>query len=124
MAILAGLSTTPATASAAALVAAAQEEHARPIDRCYRVTVVPAPGGPLERLPPWLAPREVRLWTRGDRFWCTTPFERGPTAWGRDGQGRLWVATRRFGLRADRDMIPEPLALACDVRGEIGRAHV
>src|SRR5207244_6922078 len=59
-----------------------------------------------------------RLWTRGDRFWCTTPFEFGPTAWGRDGQGRLWVAvSRRDGLRVGRDAIPERLALVCDVRG-------
>jgi hypothetical protein len=105
-------------ASAETILAAARAEAARPADRCYRVEVTPAPGGLLEHLPAPLSPPAAKLWTRGDRFVTEWHAAGRAGAWGRDGQGRVWVtASPREGLRFDADELPEPLAVACDLRG-------
>jgi hypothetical protein len=102
-------------ASPESLVRAARQTHGLPIDRCYLVQAVAAPDGPLARFPLFRA-RQMRLWTRGDRFWAESTNPDRPWAWGRDEQGSLWVADgRRQGVRFERDEVPELVGLACDV---------
>jgi hypothetical protein len=110
------LGVRPGQVSAETLLREAQQVHALPVDRCYRVTVAADPA--LLAKFPWLTPqRETRLWTRGDQFWIESLQAGRKWAWGRDAQGRVWFALLpRLGLRFSRQDVPEPLAHACDVR--------
>ncbi len=114
---VAGLYLGPsAQASAETIVREAQRVHALPMDRCYLVQATPEPGGLLERQPPLLQKREMRLWTRGDRFWLesTNPEQRWKL--GRDDQGRLWVALgTRQGLRLEKDEYTDSMGVLCDL---------
>jgi thiol-disulfide isomerase/thioredoxin len=61
---------------------------------------------------------QVRIWTRGDRFWVE--MSRGGTepafVWGRDEDGSLWaVLDAHRGVRVAADQAPRPLALIADV---------
>jgi hypothetical protein len=105
-----------AVAGPEVLVRAAREVHALPVDRCYRVQVVPALDGPLARHPLMVQARETRLWTRDDRFWIETINPERKWAWGRDEHGAVWLAAgRKQGVRYDGNEVPEPVSLACDV---------
>ena len=73
--------------SAAEVVRGAQETHAGPVERCYTVVV--------QRDDPNLgdySPRDVRIWTQGDRFWVEMNRPNGRRAWGREAQGTVWLA--------------------------------
>jgi hypothetical protein len=118
VALLGGRLAGPAQASAETLVREAREAHALPVDRCYLVQTVPAPGGAFARFPLLSRPRQTRLWTRGDRFWLESADPRRHWAWGRDEHGTVWLALGPGeGLRYDPDEVPEGVAVACDVLG-------
>ena len=108
---------TPAQASAETIVRQAREAHALPRDRCYAVQVVPDPNGVLADRPLLFHPREMRLWTRGDRFWMESTNPERQWAVGRDEQGVIWAAVGRgHGVRYDpEEETPPALAVACDV---------
>jgi hypothetical protein len=127
LAFLFGRFAGPARASAESLVRESRDAHALPVDRCYLVQSTPEPGAPF-RFPRLAQPRETRLWTRGDRFYLESvgPDRPGPLgrlarrwAWGRDEQGRVWLALPGDrGLRYDADENgdePAAVRLACDV---------
>jgi hypothetical protein len=115
LAFLGGLSLTPGQASAETLVLQAKRQHTLPVDRCYLVEVRPEPGV-LDRFPILGQPRETRLWTRGDRFRMHSLFPGRPGVWGRDDQGRVWLARPpREGLRYEPGEAPESLEVACEV---------
>jgi hypothetical protein len=98
------------------VVRAARQAHALPIDRCYRVEVVPGLDGPLSRSSLLAQIRQTRLWTRGDRFWIETTHPGRQWAWGRDDRGDVWLAAaRKQGVRFGPDEVPEPINLACEV---------
>jgi hypothetical protein len=98
------------------VVRAARQAHAMPVDRCYRVEVVPALDGPLSRHPLLVQLRQTRLWTRGDRFWIETTNTERKWAWGRDERGDVWLAAgRKQGIRFGQREVPDLAALACDV---------
>jgi hypothetical protein len=127
LAFLGGRLFGPGRASAESLVREARQAHSLPVDRCYLVQSTPAPGAWAARFPRLAQPRETRLWTRGDRFYLesTGPglFGRPPRrwAWGRDEQGRVWLALDGDrGLRYDADEPgdePAAVRLACEVCG-------
>jgi hypothetical protein len=114
--VLLGMNLGPGQASAETMLREAQQAHALPVDRCYRVTIAADPAL-LEKFP-WFAPhRETRLWTRGDQFWIESLQANRSWAWGRDDRGRVWFALLpRLGLRFSPQDVPEPLARACDIR--------
>jgi hypothetical protein len=115
LAFLAGVCLTPGQASAETLVLQAKQQHGLPVDRCYLVQVRPEPGV-LDRFPILGQPRETRLWTRGDRFTIHSLFPGRPGVWGRDDQGRVWLARPpREGLLYEPGEAPEPLEVACEV---------
>jgi hypothetical protein len=114
-ALLVSLQLGTGQASAETLVREARQAHALPVDRGYRIDIEPDPAM-LEEYP-LLAPKQEMLWTRGDRFWMEASTPSKKWAWGRDSQDRVWLAINpQKGLRFDADEVPEPLAVACDVR--------
>ncbi len=116
VAFLGGHYLKPAQASPEAIVREARQAHALPIDRCYLVQWEPLPGAEVPPLPIQAQPRETRLWTRGDRFWISSTNPERQWAWGRDEQGSVWLALgRKHGVAFDRDEVPEPIAVACDI---------
>jgi hypothetical protein len=106
-----------AIATPTAMLQQAISAHTAAIDRCYRVEVRAdnkwrgaANHGPV-------SPVETLLWTRGDRFWTHVRVGDQSVAWGRDAQGCVWFTlSPDAGARLDRDEVPEPLALACELR--------
>lgn len=105
----------PARASAEQLVRAARQAHHLPLDRCYLVELRKE-SELLEEGAPAVAPRVTRLWTRGDRFWIESVNSRLRWAWGRDDQGRVWMAfTPRRAVRMEPDETPRWLGLYCDL---------
>jgi hypothetical protein len=110
-----GLSPGPALASADQLVRAARDALERGGDRLYgvEVSVPPAERG---RLPFLAAPREIRLWTRGDRFRLEARAGGRVWAWGRDEAGRVWAApSPRLGLEYEPHEVPEFIARAAEL---------
>src|SRR5204862_6957502 len=89
------------------VVERAKSAHEAPTDRCYEVTVR-MPEELQERYPELARDRKSRLWTRGDRYFVEWPDR--PGAWGRDEDGRVWVAPTPFAAaRFDPDEIPEAM---------------
>jgi len=122
LAFLGGLLLSPSPAratSAEALVREAKKVHALPRDRCYVVQITPEPGGPLDRFPRFRQTREHRLWTRGDRFYLESVNpEFFKWAWGRDEQGRVWVALNgKEGYRFEPGEVRENVGFLVDLLG-------
>ncbi|MCI0540316.1 MAG: hypothetical protein L0Z50_34365 [Verrucomicrobiales bacterium] len=109
---------TNASASPTAILRHALKAHSAVLDRCYRVEVKFEPGWRVERDGYRSAePGETRLWTRGDRFWIESREGQHTLAWGRDEQGRVWLASSpELGASFEPDEVGERLALACDLR--------
>jgi hypothetical protein len=87
IAFIVGRMDTTAYANATTLVRAAMETHSKPIERCYAVTVERKNEGRFEFKPP----RDVRLWTQGDRFWVEVDRGERRWAWGRSVNGAVWT---------------------------------
>lgn len=113
--------TRDAAATPAQVVEAARAAYRPDADRCYTQTV---------QLPPNLtAPmsllldsgRAVTVCTRGDRF-VVTPGLGGRGAWGRDSDGRVWIApTRDAAARFTAAELPPPVLDVVKIRGlEVG----
>jgi hypothetical protein len=103
-----------AQASPREVVEQAKAEHEGPADRCYEVSYE-LPAG-WKNLSPWLnSDQPSRLWTRGDRY--VTELAGGRRAWGRDEQGRVWIAPSPYAAaRFGPDEVPEALKNFFDVR--------
>src|SRR5262249_39180667 len=100
-----GLQSGTAQASPEALVREAPQVHTGSADRCYDVQTEWE--SPWTRRFPFLAvQRKAKLWTRGDRFFLESEANGHRTAWGRDDQGRVWVALGpKVGLIFDSDEV-------------------
>jgi hypothetical protein len=104
------------SARAETLVAQARDLAIAPLDRCYDVLVEPEAEvrNPLLRRATF---HHNRLWTRGDRFWVETVDPPHRWAWGRDEQGRAWLAEMpTAGARFNAEELPEELNTACEIR--------
>ncbi len=104
----------PARTSAKQLVQEARKVHLLPLDRCYLVELRKE-SELLEEASPVVPPRVTHLWTRGDRFFVEATDPQFRRTWGRDDQGRVWMA---FGphraIRIEPDEVPRWLNLYCD----------
>ena len=97
--------------SAAEVVRGAQETHAGLVERCY--TVVVQRDDP--NLPEY-SPRDVRVWTQGDRFWVEMNRLNGRWAWGREAQGSVWLALGpRRAVRIEAEEMGDTLRAICDL---------
>jgi hypothetical protein len=104
-------------ASPAEVVDAARKAHEDGPDRCYTVASELPPG--LQDRYPLVAAaaRSGVVCTRGDRFVVESAFGTAGV-WGRDPDGRVWVApTRDAAARYTRDEFPPPLRTVVAVWG-------
>ncbi len=104
-------------ASPAEVVSAARKAHEDGPDRCYTVSSE-LPPGLQERFPLLAAAaRSGTLCTRRDRFVVESAFGTAG-AWGRDPDGRVWVApTREAAARYTADELPPTLRTVVAVWG-------
>jgi len=89
----------PLRASPQALLQETQKTFLQPVYRSYLVEVQRDADPADEQIPFFARGRQMRLWTRGDRFWIETTFPNMPqrgNSWGRDEQGTIWMT---FGPR-------------------------
>lgn len=115
--VLTPTATREVVASPAEVVAAARQEHATGLDRRYRVTaeLPPAARRFFPDAPSESNPR--MLWTRGDRF-VVEPGFGGKGAWGRDAEGRVWLApTPDAAARFQESELSEKLANSVKLHG-------
>jgi hypothetical protein len=115
--VLLGLHYKLAQAHTLGVLREAQGANAQLPDRCYYFQLQPEPGALNQRLLP-IPLREARLWTRGDCFWfeCIKPGLK--LAYGRDRQGRLWIANSPWeGIRyeGEESELPPWMAITCEV---------
>jgi thiol-disulfide isomerase/thioredoxin len=117
LAFLGGWRMGPKQASAMDLVQEVKRVHNLPLERCYVVEFerVAHDDG---RTPIEMARGQVRVWTRGDRFWVEMhqPGNEPPLIWGRAEDGALWaVLDLHRGVRIAALDAPRRLALLADV---------
>jgi hypothetical protein len=106
----------------AELVRAAVTVHSDDTDRRYEVKVERADLSALARRFPNLPPpqyhdlvRDSTLWVRGEQFWVDPGPDAKTRAWGRDRDGRVWVALGpRLGVQFAREEAGDPIARLCD----------
>ena len=100
------------------LVREARQAHSLPVDRCYVVEMRRDSALYDECAPMTSQVRLTRLWTRGDRFWVESAHSEHRRAWGRDHEGRFWIA---FGphraIQLEADETSRWLNLCCDLYG-------
>lgn len=107
----------PFQASAANLLRNVLTEHAREVDRCYRVEFTPDPEfwdgqNQLD------GPSQSVLWTRGDRFWAECTIGRIQLRVGRQADGTLWVSpSLAKGIRflEGQSQLPDQIAMLCAI---------
>jgi hypothetical protein len=79
------------------------------------VRIEPFPDA-LGRYPTLAAGHTTWIWTRGDRFYVTSPQAGGQRAWGLDDRQRLWMAPFPWvGFVFEPGEVPEPMAVVCGV---------
>jgi hypothetical protein len=112
IAFVVGRMDTTAYANATTLVRAAILTHSEPIERCYVVTVEREHEDRLEFTPP----RDVRLWTQGDRFWVEVDRGEHRWAWGRNVDGAVWATLGpRRAVQIEPDELGRPLQYMTDL---------
>jgi hypothetical protein len=103
-------------ASPADVVREAEQVHLLAQDRCYTIRTELAESL-SHRFPRFDFRVENRLWTRGDRFWIEGGSPERRWAWGRDEQGRVWIApSHGAGARFNADEIPDLLSFFVEMR--------
>jgi hypothetical protein len=103
--VLWGLPTS--TASAESLLLEAKAVHAAPVDRLYRIDSQ-FESSWTKRFPVLGFQRKAQLWTRGDRYVLMTSSELHSWAWGKDEQGRYWLAINpKVGLIFNADELDD-----------------
>lgn len=110
-----------ALATPVQVVEAARAAHPRDADRCYSQTVSLPTDSPAPLMLVSDSGRTVTICTRGDRFHVEPGFG-GKGAWGRDGEGRVWIApTRDAAVRFAESELPPFLREMLKIRGlEVG----
>jgi len=90
-------------ASAALVIQAAEGVHAERLERVYVVESERS-----EAVVPFVSPRDVRVATRGDRFFVTMNRGSRQWIWGRDAAGSIWmtVGKRRAIVVEDDELGP------------------
>jgi peroxiredoxin len=117
LAFLGGWHFSPVPASAMGLVQEVKRVHNLPLERCY-VVETERLGERDVRAPFERIPRQVRIWTRGDRFWLevSTPNSETPFVWGQDEDGSFWaVLDDHRGVRVSADQAHWLLRFTADV---------
>lgn len=117
LAFLGGWRLGPKPASAMELVQEVKRVHNLPLERCY-VVEFERVANDAARTPLEMARGQVRVWTRGDRFWVEMhqPGNEPPLVWGRAEDGALWaVLDPHRGVRMAGEDAPRRLALLADV---------
>ncbi|MBA4067799.1 MAG: hypothetical protein C0501_29695 [Isosphaera sp.] len=112
----------PQSPAPAELVRAAVTVHSDDTDRRYEVKVERGDLAALARRFPHLPPpqyhelvRDSTLWVRGEQFWVDPGPDAKTRAWGRDRDGRVWVALGpRLGVQFAREEAGDPIARLCD----------
>ncbi|WP_439620416.1 hypothetical protein [Gemmata sp.] len=110
-----------AAATPAQVVESARAAYRPDADRSYTQTVQLPPNLPAPMSLLLESGRAVTVCTRGDRF-AVTPGLGGRGAWGRDADGRVWIApTRDAAARFTPAELPPAVLDAVKVRGlEVG----
>ena len=112
IAFVVGRMDTTAYASATTLVRAAILTHGAPIERCYVVTAERENHDRLE----FASPRDVRLWTQGDRFWVEVDRGEHCWAWGRNANGAVWTTLGpKRAVEIGADELGRPLQYMTDL---------
>jgi hypothetical protein len=113
--------TRDAAATPAQVVESARAAYRPDADRCYTQTVQLPPNLPAPMSLLLDSGRAVTVRTRGDRF-VVTPGLGGRGAWGRDAEGRVWIApTREAAARFTPAELPPAVLDAVKIRGlEVG----
>jgi hypothetical protein len=110
-------SPSPRPVRADALVRQVVEAQSASVDRLYHSRVAIRPG--VMETHPGLRLVEgshSEIWTRGDRFWAQCETRGVAFAWGRDDQGRIWVApNRQVGLIYEPGEVPDSFVLAAEL---------
>jgi len=117
LAFFGGWHLNPVQASPRELLEEAKRVHNQPLSRCYLVEIHRMVEDEEDRAPLGKAARQVRVWTRGDRFWVEMQHtDAGPPfIWGRGEDGSLWaVLDAQRGVRAPMDQVPRPLHRIAD----------
>jgi hypothetical protein len=102
------------------LVQAARTVHSQMLERCYLVkTKVLSSSAQSElkksNLASWL-PKNVAIWTQGNRFWVEIKNPKRQWAWGRNPEGDVWLALgENLGLQIAASEIGKPLQQICDL---------
>jgi peroxiredoxin len=116
LAFLGGWHFSPIQASPMQLVQEVKRVHNLPLERCY-VVEVERIGSDGSRTPFERIPRQVRVWTRGDRFWVEMyqPGTDSSFVWGRGEDGELWaVLDAHRGVRVASEQVPRMVAMVAD----------
>lgn len=110
-----------AVATPAQVVESARAAHRPDADRSYTQTVQLPPNLPAPMSLLFDSGRAVTVRTRGDRF-VVTPGLGGRGAWGRDADGRVWIApTRDAAARFTAAELPPHVLEMVAIRGlEVG----
>ncbi|VTT98292.1 Uncharacterized protein OS=Planctomyces brasiliensis (strain ATCC 49424 / DSM 5305 / JCM 21570 / NBRC 103401 / IFAM 1448) GN=Plabr_3771 PE=4 SV=1 [Gemmataceae bacterium] len=113
--------TRDAAATPAQVVESARAAYRPDADRSYTQTVQLPPNLPAPMSLLFDSGRAVTVRTRGDRF-VVTPGLGGRGAWGRDANGRVWIApTRDAAARFTAAELPPPVQDAVKIRAlEVG----
>lgn len=120
-AFMGGRHVGPPSVGAAVTLRNVGSEHARGIDRCYRVQYSPDPSywdgkNKLE------GPSSSLLWTRGDQFWSDCTISDTHLKVGRDSDGVLWISPSPLkGIRFTNEstQLPQVVSLLCAVNSMI-----
>jgi hypothetical protein len=116
LAFLGGMYLGPVHASAKELVQEARRVHDQSLERCYAVEIQLLSNDDIQSTK---IPKQVQVWTRGDRFWVSMKGQDpsvAPFVWGRTENGALWaVLDSHRGVRVSAEKAPRPLALVADV---------
>ncbi len=109
----------PTQVSAKELVAEVKRVHNQPLSRCYLVEMQRVAGDDDDLAPIGKVARQVRIWTRGDRFWVEMRPDGGSEpafVWGLADNGSLWAALDSHrGVRVPLEQAPRPLQRLAEV---------
>ncbi|MCE9567686.1 MAG: hypothetical protein K8U57_37270 [Planctomycetes bacterium] len=110
-----------AMATPAQVVESAREAYRADADRCYTQTLQLPVNSPAPLALMIDSGRTMTICTRGDRFMVEPGFG-GRGTWGRDKDGRVWIApTRDAAARFDESELPPAVRDVVKIRGlEIG----
>jgi hypothetical protein len=118
LAFFSGWHLNPVQAGVRELVEEVKRVHNLPLARCYLVEIQRIVDADEDRAPVGKPARQVRVWTRGDRFWAEMQHDElaPPFIWGRGENGSLWaVLDSHRGVQVPLEQAPRPLQRVADL---------